>query len=100
MSELGDNIEQIMLNAIRWRDQRGNAGTITKEDRRWLLRYIDRHVSTSSEGLLAVAADKALYEALGPGARLWDAHSVADRLLNAGYVVRKVTQDRQPSGGE
>ena len=44
MTDLGDDIEQIMLNAIRWRDQRGNAGTITKEDRRWLLRYIDRHV--------------------------------------------------------
>jgi hypothetical protein len=48
-----DHIEQIMLNAIRFRDGavqlEGEAGRkLAAEDRRWLLNYIDRHCGRES----------------------------------------------------
>lgn len=39
-----DGLEQIALNAIRWRADNDNDGkAIAQADRRRLLRYIDRH---------------------------------------------------------
>ena len=37
-----------------------------------------------------VSAEDALSEVLGPGARLWDAPSIAGRLLDRGYVIRRI----------
>jgi hypothetical protein len=53
---LRDGIEEIMLNAIRYRSDNpiqleGEAGRkLAAEDRAWLLRYIDRHKLAPQSG--------------------------------------------------
>lgn len=55
-------IEQVALNAIRWRDKRGDqypasgSEAMANGDRRWLLRYIDRHIEQAAEAVGREAA--------------------------------------------
>lgn len=48
--KLGRDIEQIALNAIRYRSERrpeDDSERMAKDDRRWLLRYIERYASST-----------------------------------------------------
>ncbi len=63
MTQLGDDIERIMLNGIRFRDEAdiqlaGDAGLrLAFDDRRWLLRYIDCHCRSAAAQINRLASE-------------------------------------------
>ena len=61
-------LEQIMLNAIRYRDERladvEHPG-LARRDRRWLLRYIERHAPLAEPAASSATADRLSRMAVG-----------------------------------
>ena len=86
MTELGDGIEQIMLDAIRYRISLDESDSMASSDRAWLLRYIDRQ-QDRLDGMrhafdaLNAGMDK-LRDHDSPESDLLEAHATLDTLLS------------------